>query len=410
MSGELALMDGAISVEKMLQQRKLIEEIMGKAMKEGHHYGIIPGCKKPTLMQPGAQTLCNMFQLFPDYKVTRIDLNEGRHREYEITCRMVHRRPTKDDSGKASVLEFEVAQGVGNCSSRESKYRFRNEAKEVIFTEHEVPRTYWNLKKSGQETDRERAESQLRTILDGEHEGLTIGTKKGEDGVWRIVAFAGGEGKVENENIEDTFNTILKMAKKRAYVDATITALACNDLFTSDMEDIQENQRAYAEQAQAAKQPDAGKGSNAQEKTRKPESGVKGWRDVVVHFGKIKGKKLVELDDETAAGVLKWLKDTKATAGRNWSKANDLLIAALEMRHAELSAKAGATPIDEIPMDVNLEEFLTEKKVNIGAFMALALEKGWTEADRVSDVDQAHALQIIKNWEEIEKNYPEDIR
>jgi hypothetical protein len=43
--------------------------------------------------------------------------------------------------------------------------------------------------------------------------------------------------KVENENPADHYNTVLKMAKKRAFVDATITATAASDIFTQDIGD-----------------------------------------------------------------------------------------------------------------------------------------------------------------------------
>lgn len=44
----------------------------------------------------------------------------------------------------------------------------------------------------------------------------------------------------ENPDIADTYNTVLKMAKKRAHVDATITACAASDIFTQDIGDPDE--------------------------------------------------------------------------------------------------------------------------------------------------------------------------
>ena len=37
------------------------------------------------------------------------------------------------------------------------------------------------------------------------------------------------------------YNTVLKMAKKRALVDAVLTATAASDIFTQDLEDISAN-------------------------------------------------------------------------------------------------------------------------------------------------------------------------
>jgi hypothetical protein len=52
-----------------------------------------------------------------------------------------------------------------------------------------------------------------------------------------------GNEKVENPDIADIYNTVLKMAKKRAHVDAVITATSCGDIFTQDIED---NPEAFA--------------------------------------------------------------------------------------------------------------------------------------------------------------------
>lgn len=47
-----------------------------------------------------------------------------------------------------------------------------------------------------------------------------------------------GKGnKIENEDIADCYNTVLKMAKKRAQVDATLTVTGAADLFTQDLID-----------------------------------------------------------------------------------------------------------------------------------------------------------------------------
>ena len=43
--------------------------------------------------------------------------------------------------------------------------------------------------------------------------------------------------KIENEDIADVYNTVLKMAKKRAHVDATLTVTGAGDLFTQDLID-----------------------------------------------------------------------------------------------------------------------------------------------------------------------------
>jgi hypothetical protein len=41
--------------------------------------------------------------------------------------------------------------------------------------------------------------------------------------------------KIENEDIADMYNTVLKIAKKRAHIDATLTVTGAADLFTQDL-------------------------------------------------------------------------------------------------------------------------------------------------------------------------------
>lgn len=159
------LMQRALSLPQILEQRGLIISMMREAMTENLHFGKIPGCgDKPSLLQPGAQMLATTFRLVPTYRVT--SKQDGEHRTESVVC----------------ALSFEgraVAEGVGICSTMESKYRYR---------------TDWKTKE-----------------------------------------------KFDNPNPADTWNTVLKIAKKRAYVDAVISATACNDLFTQDLEDIKDN-------------------------------------------------------------------------------------------------------------------------------------------------------------------------
>ncbi len=43
--------------------------------------------------------------------------------------------------------------------------------------------------------------------------------------------------RIENEDIADVYNTVLKIAKKRAHIDATLTVTGAADLFTQDLID-----------------------------------------------------------------------------------------------------------------------------------------------------------------------------
>jgi len=207
---------GAMSPVIVVEQVKLVQAVMAGVMRKDEHYGMIPGTKKNCLYKSGAEKLCMTFQLKAEFDVDERQLDNG-HREYVVTCHLSNRNGDR------------VATGVGSCSTLESKYRYRGN--ELVATGEAVPKTYWDLRKSNPKKAQE---------LIGE--GRT--TKKDEAGNWMI--FERGE-KQENPDIADVWNTVLKMAKKRAHVDATITATAASDIFTQDVEDLPQYAADYSD-------------------------------------------------------------------------------------------------------------------------------------------------------------------
>ncbi len=203
-----SLVKEELTVADVVAQIALIQNLMKAAMKEGEHFGIIPGCKKPSLYKAGAEKLGLIFRLTPEFEIS--ERQDGQHREFRITSRLRH-----IPSGKI------VGEGVGSCSTMESKYRFRGGEK--VGTGKSVPKEYWNLKKAGKFDE-------MKVLIGGE--GFGVGKI---DGNWEICEI--GE-KMENDSLADCYNTILKMAKKRAHVDAMLTATAASDIFTQDVEDL----------------------------------------------------------------------------------------------------------------------------------------------------------------------------
>ncbi len=200
----------ALTVEQVLGQVTLIQRIMSAAMKEGEHYGRIPGCgDKPTLLKPGAEKLCLLFRLAPAYDVDERQLERG-HRECRVTATLT-----------SIATQVVIGQGVGSCSTMEGKYRFRAGAAEP--SDRAVPRAYWEILQEDP--------AKAQELIGGK--GFSV--KKVDGQGWMIAK--GGE-KVETHNPADHYNTVLKMAKKRALVDAVLTTTAASDIFTQDLEDI----------------------------------------------------------------------------------------------------------------------------------------------------------------------------
>ena len=201
----------AMSTEAVVRQVNVIQDVMRSVMKVDEHYGTIPGCQKPSLYKPGAEKLGFTFRLAPEYDVRTLNMPNG-HREYQVKCRLRH-IPTG----------AMVGEGEGSCTTMEGKYRFRGGEKEG--TGEPIPKEYWNLKNAGKIAE-------AKELIGGE--GFAPGKI---DGKWEICSI--GE-KVEHDNPADYYNTCLKMAKKRAHVDAILTATAASDIFTQDVEDMTE--------------------------------------------------------------------------------------------------------------------------------------------------------------------------
>ena len=219
MSNEIAVIEprevAPLSAEEVISQVQLIQRIMAAVMKEGDHYGVIPGTEKPTLLKPGAEKLCVTFRLAPVPVAEEVrDLGNG-HREVTVKLRLEH-IPTGRMYG----------YGVGSCSTMESKYRYRK-------SERECPHC-------GKET-----------IIKGRPEyggGWLCYSKKGGCGEKFLeddpVIKEQMTGRKENPDLADQYNVTLKMAFKRAYVAATLTATAASDLFHQDLEEMAENEDA----------------------------------------------------------------------------------------------------------------------------------------------------------------------
>jgi hypothetical protein len=219
---------GNVGVERMLQQVNDVQHAMRSVMKKDVHYGLIPGTgAKPVLLKPGAEKLLMMFRLIPTFDTEVISMQDG-HKEYRVV---------------ATIKNLEGAimgQGVGSCSTLESKYRWRQD-KDKTITAVPVPKSYWD----------KRDASILARALEGAGVGVSGKpvTEKTDEGYF--IAVLSGTGKrVENPDIADCYNTCLKMAVKRALVAGTIFTLSVSDIFDQDIDETLEGMQVAPRQAQ----------------------------------------------------------------------------------------------------------------------------------------------------------------
>ena len=169
------------------------QQVVHATMVKDLDYGIIPGTQKPTLLKPGAEKIAKLLGLSDQYEI--MDRSEDWQTpffRYLIKCRLIH-------LATSSV----ISEGLGECNSMESKYRYR------WVGERDLPSS----------VDKSKLVSQERWSKTGGH--------------WTVY-------RLDNEDIYSQVNTILKMAKKRALVDAALSAGRLSDVFTQDIEDMTE--------------------------------------------------------------------------------------------------------------------------------------------------------------------------
>lgn len=182
-----------------------------ECMVEGQDFGVIPGTEKPTLLKPGAEKITKILGLADTYEIQTGTIEDWSKPffHYVIKCTLT-----------AVNYGIVISEGLGSCNSMESKYRWR-----------EAKRKCPNCGKD--------------TIIKGKAEyggGWLCFQKRGgcgykwPDGAWEIEDQV--TGQVENEDVYSIVNTLMKMAEKRALVDAALHAGRLSQVFTQDIEDM----------------------------------------------------------------------------------------------------------------------------------------------------------------------------
>jgi hypothetical protein len=200
---------GMRAVQAAIEELQAFREFVKSALKPGLDFGKIPNTgTKPTLLQPGAQKINMLFNSRPEHSTERFDLGGG-HVEFIVTTRLISR-----------VNDREVGQGIGSASTMESKYRWRHE-------------------------ERTCPECGQPAIIKGREDyggGWVCFKKKGGCG----AKYHDGDrsiegqqvGRVENPDIADVRNTVLKIAVKRSLVAAALGLSCASEMFTQDLDEF----------------------------------------------------------------------------------------------------------------------------------------------------------------------------
>jgi hypothetical protein len=231
------------AIASLQQRRDLVLQMMGSVLKEGVHYGKIPGCgDKPSLFLPGAEQLSSSFNFSPRYRknITR----EGMHMIADITCELCLPDGTL------------VAEGVSMCSTYESKYRYRKAERlcpscgkpTIINGKEEYGGGYVCFAKKG---------------------GCGAKFKKGDKSIEEQVV-----GQSENPDLADQWNTVIKMGAKRSFVHAVRTATGTADVFTQDIEDFRDSYGTVVDADVVIPEPD-----QRTENRPAPVTVVNGWSE-----------------------------------------------------------------------------------------------------------------------------------
>jgi len=203
MSDEKAVSVRTRTAVEIRQDVNLLQDILRNVMKRDTHYGVIPGCVKPTLYKAGSEKILSTFRI--SIRPIVEDLSTPDEARFRVVTEATH-IPTGEYLGS----------GIGEASSSEEKYMWRATVCDEEW--QNTPETRRRLK-----------------------------YKKSKDGHYTV--------KQVRTNVADVANTVLKMAKKRSQVDVTLTTTAASDIFVQDMEDVPEEMQDTVIDATLAEPP-----------------------------------------------------------------------------------------------------------------------------------------------------------
>lgn len=177
------------AVETTVLKVRTLQSTLKNILTENHDYGKIQGCgDKPTLLKPGAEKILMAMGITSTYELLEKTENFDGLGFFAYTVKCIL---TKNG--------IKITEGLGHANSKEKKW-----ALEYVY-EKDLP----------EGIDKELLRKKK------------IETPKGTFYKYEVAADANSKA-----------NTILKMAKKRAQIDAVLAVASLSEIFTQDFDDL----------------------------------------------------------------------------------------------------------------------------------------------------------------------------
>lgn len=196
-------------LQRLLEQQKIINELM----REGLHYMRIPGTDKPSLLKPGAELLSELYGFYSTFQIMNEILEfERGFFYYKIQCILYSKKTNQ-----------KISEGFGSHSTYQRE--------DITIIENKIYEIRWIYENQLDNLN------MLHTKIIKRKE---LTNRKTGGKFYQVL--------VPNKIFCDD-NTILKMAEKSAFIDATLKATRSSGIFTQDLEDMKklENPESISE-------------------------------------------------------------------------------------------------------------------------------------------------------------------
>lgn len=230
MSSELAQVDASsvpalirpvASPKALIEAHKEGVALINQVLESGRDYGVIPGTgDKPVLLKPGAERLLTAFGTYADPIIIESEADHDRPVEYSLTkWDFSKSRPSKEDADRMK------AEGIGRWKKTNNGF-------------------VWQTRNDENGTSIGFYRYVVKCNIVHRQTGAVI------------ASGVGSCSTMESKYIRsprDYENTVLKMAKKRAMIDATLNAFGLSERFTQDAEDFNHEEAPAERQKDGAR-------------------------------------------------------------------------------------------------------------------------------------------------------------